>query len=49
MSFYYFILKVFQNRSDANYDFDKDFEAYENGFGDLHGDFWLGMQNETLK
>ena len=48
MSFSYFILKVFQNRFDGE-SFHMDFEAYENGFGDLDGDFWLGMQKKTWK
>jgi len=35
---------VFQNRIDGRVDFDRDFEDYEKGFGNLTGDFWLGLK-----
>ncbi|XP_025105517.1 uncharacterized protein LOC112570971 isoform X2 [Pomacea canaliculata] len=34
---------VFQRRRDFTVDFNRSFTEYENGFGDLSGDFWLGL------
>ncbi|KAG7242340.1 hypothetical protein INR49_024016 [Caranx melampygus] len=35
---------VIQHRIDGSVDFDLTWEKYENGFGDLEKDFWLGLK-----
>ncbi|XP_008938841.1 PREDICTED: angiopoietin-related protein 3 [Merops nubicus] len=37
---------VIQNRVDGSLDFNQTWDAYINGFGDLNGEFWLGL-NKT--
>jgi len=36
---------VFQRRIDGSEDFKRNWETYEEGFGDLDGEFWLGNRN----
>ena len=35
---------VFQRRVDASVDFNRNWNEYRNGFGDLNGNFWLGLE-----
>ena len=35
---------VFQRRIDATVDFYRNWNDYKNGFGDLNGNFWLGLE-----
>jgi len=37
------IIQVFQRRFNGETDFFRNFSQYEHGFGDINGEFWLGM------
>ncbi|CAC5397317.1 Fibrinogen-like protein A,Ryncolin-4,Angiopoietin-related protein 7,Ficolin-3,Ficolin-1-B,Techylectin-5A,Ficolin-2,Ryncolin-1,Tenascin-R,Fibrinogen-like protein 1,Angiopoietin-1,Tenascin-X,Fibrinogen C domain-containing protein 1-A,Tenascin-N,Ryncolin-3,Tenascin,Fibroleukin,Fibrinogen C domain-containing protein 1,Ryncolin-2,Techylectin-5B,Angiopoietin-related protein 2,Angiopoietin-2,Microfibril-associated glycoprotein 4,Ficolin-1-A,Ficolin-1,Fibrinogen C domain-containing protein 1-B,Angiopoietin-4 [Myti len=41
---YFHHLKVFQRRLNGETDFYRGWETYENGFGNLEAEFWLGNQ-----
>lgn len=39
------IYTVFQKRFNGKVDFYRNFQDYENGFGSIDGEFWLGLRN----
>ncbi|XP_078679657.1 uncharacterized protein LOC144915284 isoform X1 [Branchiostoma floridae x Branchiostoma belcheri] len=39
---------VLQRRSSGSLDFEREWSDYENGFGDLDGEMWLGLKNISL-
>ncbi|CAC5390721.1 unnamed protein product [Mytilus coruscus] len=38
-------LKVIQKRFDGSVEFTRNWNGYENGFGSINGEFWLGNKN----
>ncbi|KAJ8307451.1 hypothetical protein KUTeg_015535 [Tegillarca granosa] len=41
-----YILKVFQKRFDGSVNFYRSWQEYRNGFGNVHGEYWLEINNE---
>jgi hypothetical protein len=35
-------VQVIQKREDGSVNFDRDYAAYEDGFGNADGEYWLG-------
>ena len=42
------ILQKIQNREDGNVEFYRNWTEYKTGFGNLYGEFWLGLENIHL-
>ena len=43
-----FSFQVFQKRVNGSVDFYRSFNEYENGFGSVYGEFWLGIYMSHL-
>ena len=44
-----FSIKVIQRRLDVSVDFYRNRESYEEGFGEVEGEYWLGKTNKKYR